>query len=124
MNELALSQALVAEYPAATCSDGGQSVPLNTSRMPLLYLPSVKMTAFSRLSRFGMTFGHSTVESGAALLMWFRVDFLAGHQRSRNRAGITGERSGLWREMARIILCEVRPRFVYVENSPVLTSGT
>ena len=71
------SQALVAEYSAATCSDGGQSVPLNTSRMPLLYLPSVKMTAFSRLSRFGMTFGHSTVESGAALLMWFRVDFLA-----------------------------------------------
>ena len=71
------SQALVAEYSAATCSDGGQSVPLNTSRMPLLYLPSVKMTAFSRHSRFGMTFGHSTVESGAALLMWFRVDFLA-----------------------------------------------
>lgn len=36
-------------------------------------------------------------------------------------AGITGERSGLWREFARII-GEVRPRFVLVENSPVLTS--
>lgn len=36
-------------------------------------------------------------------------------------AGIDGERSGLWREMARII-GEVRPRFVFVENSPVLTS--
>ena len=35
-------------------------------------------------------------------------------------AGITGERSGLWREMARII-GEVRPRFVLVENSPTLT---
>jgi DNA (cytosine-5)-methyltransferase 1 len=35
--------------------------------------------------------------------------------------GITGERSGLWKEMARII-CEVGPRFVLVENSPVLTS--
>ena len=34
-------------------------------------------------------------------------------------AGISGERSGLWREMARII-CEVRPRFVFVENSPAL----
>ena len=34
-------------------------------------------------------------------------------------AGITGERSGLWREMARII-GEVRPRFVFVENSPML----
>ena len=36
-------------------------------------------------------------------------------------AGIDGERSGMWREMARII-CEVRPRYVFVENSPMLTS--
>lgn len=34
-------------------------------------------------------------------------------------AGIDGERSGLWREMARII-GEVQPRFVFVENSPML----
>jgi len=34
-------------------------------------------------------------------------------------AGIDGEMSGLWREMARIIE-EVRPRFVVVENSPLL----
>ena len=34
-------------------------------------------------------------------------------------AGIDGKRSGLWREMARII-SEVRPRFVLVENSPLL----
>ena len=36
-------------------------------------------------------------------------------------AGIDGERSGMWKEMARII-GEVRPRFVFVENSPMLTS--
>ena len=36
-----------------------------------------------------------------------------------NGAGIDGERSGLWREMARIV-GEVRPRFVFVENSPLL----
>lgn len=36
-------------------------------------------------------------------------------------AGITGERSGLWKEMARVIR-EIRPRFVFVENSPMLTS--
>ena len=36
-------------------------------------------------------------------------------------AGITGERSGLWKEFARII-GEVGPRFVLVENSPALTS--
>jgi DNA (cytosine-5)-methyltransferase 1 len=34
-------------------------------------------------------------------------------------AGIEGERSGLWSEMARII-GEVRPRFAFVENSPLL----
>ena len=34
-------------------------------------------------------------------------------------AGIGGARSGLWREMARIV-GEVRPRFVWVENSPML----
>ena len=35
--------------------------------------------------------------------------------------GLEGERSGMWREMARIIH-EVRPRYVFVENSPMLTS--
>jgi len=35
--------------------------------------------------------------------------------------GIDGERSGMWGEMARIIH-EVRPRYVFVENSPMLTS--
>ena len=35
--------------------------------------------------------------------------------------GITGERSGLWGQMARIVR-DVRPRFVFVENSPMLTS--
>jgi DNA (cytosine-5)-methyltransferase 1 len=34
-------------------------------------------------------------------------------------AGITGEQSGLWKEMARII-GEVRPRYVFAENSPML----
>lgn len=36
-------------------------------------------------------------------------------------AGIEGEHSGLWSEMARII-GEVQPRFAFVENSPMLTS--
>ena len=35
--------------------------------------------------------------------------------------GIDGARSGLWREMARII-GEVRPRFAFVENSPALVT--
>ena len=36
-----------------------------------------------------------------------------------NGKGLDGERSGLWRDMARII-GEVRPRLVLVENSPLL----
>jgi DNA (cytosine-5)-methyltransferase 1 len=38
-----------------------------------------------------------------------------------NGDGLDGERSGMWREMARVV-GEVRPRFVFVENSPMLTS--
>lgn len=34
-------------------------------------------------------------------------------------AGITGQRSGLWKEFARIV-GEVRPAYVFVENSPML----
>lgn len=36
-------------------------------------------------------------------------------------AGITGERSGMWLHMARIV-GEIQPSFVYVENSPMLCS--
>ncbi len=35
--------------------------------------------------------------------------------------GIGGERSGLWKELARII-CEIRPKYTFVENVPMLTS--
>ena len=35
--------------------------------------------------------------------------------------GIDGARSGMWRHMARVV-GEVRPRFVFVENSPMLTT--
>jgi DNA (cytosine-5)-methyltransferase 1 len=37
-----------------------------------------------------------------------------------NRKGLAGERSGLWRQMARIIR-EVQPQHIFVENSPALT---
>lgn len=36
-------------------------------------------------------------------------------------AGLAGERSGLWGQMRRIV-SEVRPEYVFVENSPMLTS--
>lgn len=55
-----------------------------------------------------------------------RVDIVAGGfpcqdiSAAGKGAGITGERSGLWSEFARVIRL-VRPRFVFVENSPMLT---
>lgn len=56
-----------------------------------------------------------------------RVDVVAGGfpcqdiSTAGTGAGIDGARSGLWKEMARII-GEIRPRFAFVENSPALTS--
>ena len=36
--------------------------------------------------------------------------------------GLDGERSGLWREYFRLV-CEIRPQFIIVENSPELLDG-
>jgi hypothetical protein len=60
-----------------TCSDGKQSAQSSGNPIQLAYLPPDKMTAFSRISRFGMTFKPLTESLGAELLMWFREDFLA-----------------------------------------------
>ena len=67
------SRALVAEYSAATCSDGEPCAPSSGNPTPQAYLPSDRMTAFSRPSRFGMTFAPLTDDLGAALLMWFQA---------------------------------------------------
>ena len=54
-----------------------------------------------------------------------RVDIVAGGfpcqdiSAAGKGAGIEGERSSLWSDMARIV-GEVRPRYVWVENSPML----
>ena len=41
----------------------------------------------------------------------------------RSGAGLTGERSGLWREFARLV-GEIRPRYAIIENVPNLLSGS
>lgn len=58
-----------------------------------------------------------------------RVDVLAGGfpcqdlSSAGKKAGIDGEKSGLWAEFARLV-CEIRPRAVIVENVPgLLVSG-
>lgn len=56
-----------------------------------------------------------------------RIDIITGGfpcqdiSASGRGKGITGEKSGLWKEMARVVR-EVGPKFVFVENSPLLTS--
>lgn len=54
-----------------------------------------------------------------------KVDIVAGGfpcqgiSGAGNGEGLSDPRSGLWREQARVV-CEIRPRFVFVENSPML----
>ena len=71
------SQALVAEYLEANSLDGEQSVQSSGNHTQQAYCAPDKMTVFSRLSRFGMTFKPLTDILGEELLMLFREDFLA-----------------------------------------------
>jgi len=69
------SQALVAEYLAANSLDGEQSAPLNGNPTQQAYCAPDKMTAFSRLSRFGMTYKPLTESRGQDVLTLYLEDF-------------------------------------------------
>jgi hypothetical protein len=71
------SQALVEEYSAANCLDGEQSAPLNGSHTQQAYCAPDKMTAFSRLSRYGMTFKPLMESPGQELLTLYLAGFHA-----------------------------------------------
>jgi len=71
------SQALVEEYLGDICLDGEQSAPLSGSNIQQAYCVPDKMTVFSRLSRFGMTYKPLTESRGEELLTLFREDFHA-----------------------------------------------
>jgi hypothetical protein len=71
------SQALVEEYSEATSLDGEPSVQSSGNHTQLAYLQPDKMTDFSRLSRFGMTFAPLTADRGEALLMSYLAGFHA-----------------------------------------------
>ena len=71
------SRALVEEYSAESCLDGEPFAPSNGNLTQLVYLPKDKMTEFSRLSRFGMTFAPLTGNLGAELLTWYQAGFRA-----------------------------------------------
>jgi hypothetical protein len=71
------SRALVEEYSEDICSDGELYAPLSGNPTQLAYLPQDRMTAFSRLSRFGMTFRPLTADRGEELLTLYLEDFHA-----------------------------------------------
>ena len=70
------SQALVEEYLGDIFSDGEQSVQLNGNPTQQAYLSQDKMTKFSRLSRYGMTFAPLMENRGEELLKSYREAFL------------------------------------------------
>jgi hypothetical protein len=79
------SQALVEEYSAASCLDGEPFVQSNGNPTPQAYCAPDKMTGFSRLSRFGMTYGHLTESRGEELCKLYREDFLARTSAAQER---------------------------------------
>jgi hypothetical protein len=84
------SQALVEEYLEAICLDGEQSAQLSGSNTQQAYCAPDKMTGFSRLSRFGMTYKPLTESHGEELLTLYREGFHAKTSPQRGEAqGLT-----------------------------------
>ena len=71
------SQVLVEEYLGDISLDGEQSVQSSGSSTPQAYCAPDKMTGFSRLSRFGMTFKPLTADLGEELLTLYLAGFHA-----------------------------------------------
>jgi hypothetical protein len=79
------SQVLVEEYLGDTSSDGEQSAPLNGNPTQQAYCAPDKMTDFSRLSRFGMTYKPLTESRGEDLLTLYLEDFRAKTSQQQER---------------------------------------
>jgi hypothetical protein len=71
------SQALVEEYLGENFLDGAQSAPLNGSHIQQAFCAPDKMTAFSPLSQYGMTYKPLTASRGEELLTLYLEAFLA-----------------------------------------------
>ena len=114
------SQALVEEYSVANCSAGEPCAQLSVMPTQHKFWRNDKMMDVSNLSRFGLTCAVLTGTSGEALLTSFRAGFRARISVPQEKVqALWGGRSGLWKEMARIV-GEVQPIFVFIENSPLL----
>lgn len=80
------SRALVEASLPANRSDGTRSVQSSSPHIPQAFCAPDRMTDFSRLSRFGMTFAPSTDIPGEDVLTWCLEDSLARTSALRGRA--------------------------------------
>ncbi len=80
------SRALVEEFLEANCSESEPSALLNSNPTPQAYCSPARMTDYSRLSRFGMTYAPLTDDRGAALLTWYLEAFRARTFQLREKA--------------------------------------
>jgi hypothetical protein len=71
------SRVLVEEFSAANSLDGEPSALLSGNPIPQAYCAPDKMTGFSRLSRFGMTYAPLTESRGQELLTLYLAGFHA-----------------------------------------------
>ena len=95
------SRALVAAYSAASCSAGTPCAPSSLTPTPRAFSSHARMTAFSRLSRYGMTCAPLTDGHGAALLTWSlaasRARTSASPARARGSAARAAASGRTWR---------------------------
>lgn len=113
-----------AEAYSAECFAGiHASAPSKSNPTAAKFCSKGSATESCRSSRFGTTCRHLTAGRGGGKSTSSAAASRAEDISSANRkaVGICGERSGLWREMARIV-GEVRPEYVFAENSPMLES--
>ncbi len=85
------SRVLVEEYLGESSSDGEPSAPSSGNPTPQAYCAPDKTTAFSRLSRFGMTFKPLTEDRGEALLMSYLAAFPARTSQSPEKVSESTE---------------------------------
>lgn len=114
------SRALVEAYLAASCSECEPFAPSNSNPIPQACCSPDKMTGL--LPPFPVWDDVRTFDGRRWRGL---VDVVSGGfpcqdiSAAGKGAGIDGARSGLWREMHRIIN-EIRPEFAFLENSPLL----
>ena len=102
------------------CSGGEQCVQLKSKITHAVFYCNGKLMDSYLDSLSGTMLEPLTENLGKEKSMLSAVDSHARTSVLRGGGGgLDGKRSGLWSEMARII-CEVRPKYAFIENSPML----